>query len=454
MVVAVMVVTSGAPVWALTRDPWLSVAAVPLLYGLLAAVSGVGATLLGVSVLAVFVPITIVANATAAYVLFCHHTSRGGRQLMAGAAIAVATICGLMPLKAPFLGWDTRTHWLGPARWYYGGGTYVRHALTNHAFAHPTYPPLLAASAGTLWLFEGHIDLRSGQVVISLMNFGAVLMVGLAIPRLFPKMGALPTITAILMVLATFGVAGTNATNGYADLLWAASATAAVAYLLLANPTRVNVGVGSLALAVAGLTKVEGTVFALALVGACAWKYRRGLPRIALVLAAGAVVVVWPVFVRLLGTENEIQGKDVASLLTFRGEIWRRIIPTAGSLISATGGVLIVAALCALIGRNVAGPARERAHIGSSAWVWALVGFTAIALSMDYILATDGLTNHLDSSVERVTIVLRLLLMLDITLWVLCAVRTLANTRHPERTMPSAPSAPDVPADFEAPPTA
>ena len=360
MVVGVMVTTSGLPAWTLTKDPWLSVGATPLLFGLVAAMSGTVAALLGTPVLAFFLPVVITTNAAAAYVLFHERTRRVGWQPLAGAAVAAATVYGLTPLKAPFIGWDTRTHWLGPARWYYGGGSYVRHALTNHAFAHPTYPPLIAASAGTLWLLQGHIDLRSGQVLISLMNFGAVLLVGLAVPRLFPRMGALPTITAILMVLATFGVAGQNATNGYADLLWAASATAAVAYLLLAPPNRVNLAVGSLAIAVAGLTKVEGTVFAVAFVGASVWKYRHALRRITPVLAAGVVVIVWPAYVRLLGTQNEIRGKDVASFLTFQGEIWRRVTPTAGSMISATGGVLFVAALCALIGRKMALQARER----------------------------------------------------------------------------------------------
>ena len=171
-IVAVVVVSFGLPAWAMTDDVWLSIAAAPLLFGLCAAVTGAIAAILTVPLLPIFLTLAVAANLVALWSLFTRTDSGLGSHPVSGAALSVVAACGLIPLRAPLLDWDTRTHWLGPARWYYGGGHYVRYALTNPAFHHRSYPPLIPAAAGTAWLLQGHVDLRSGQIMISVMNFG------------------------------------------------------------------------------------------------------------------------------------------------------------------------------------------------------------------------------------------------------------------------------------------
>ena len=422
------VLSAGLPCWAVTDDPWLTLGAAPLTFAVFATVSAMVATLLGVSLLVLFVPLVIAANVAALWLLFTREPpSLTGSQPIAGAVLAVVAAYGMVPLKAPLLDWDTRTHWLGPAHWYVGGGHYVRYALTNPAFHHRSYPPLIAASAGTTWLLQGHVDLRSGQVLVALLNYGAVLLIGLGVTRLFPKMGALPALGAAMLVLSTYGIAGQFATDGYADLLWAGCATVAVLYLLLAPPSRVNIAIGSLGICVAGLTKVEGTVVAVALVAMACWRHRKHLVEAWPVVASAPVVLFWPIYVRVLDIPTDLHPEDVHAFLNGRDAVWWRVIPTSSSMLHATGGILVVAALCTVIGTNVALQERERLHIGSTDWVWGTAGIAALAIASAYIVSSDELQLHLSSSVGRVTIVLRILLLTDVTIWALCGVRALAS---------------------------
>jgi hypothetical protein len=439
------VLSSGLPCWAVTDDPWLSLGTAPLVFALFATVSAILATLFGLPLLAIFVPAILAANVAALWALFTREPpSLAGSQPLTGAVLAAVTAYGLLPLKAPLLDWDTRTHWLGPAHWYLGGGSYVRYAITNPAFHHRSYPPLIAASAGTTWLLQGHVDLRSGQVLVAVLNYGAVLLIGLGVTRLFPKMGALPPLGAAMLVLSVFGIAGQFATDGYADLLWASCATVAVLYLLLAPANRVNIAIGSLAICVAGLTKVEGMVVAVALIGFGCWRHRKHFIEAWPVVAAAPVVLLWPVYVRLLGVPTDLHPEDVHAFINGHDAVWRRVIPTSDSMLHATGGILVVAALCTVIGTNVALQERERLRIGSSDWAWGTVGVAALAIASAYIVSSDELGLHLRSSVGRVTIVLRILLLTDVVIWALCGVRALAALSNWARGKSPVQAGPDV----------
>ena len=69
-------------------------------------------------------------------------------------------------------------------------------------------------------------------------------------------------VIAVGLTLTTFGVVGPFATNGYADPLWSIAAVGAVTFGLILPQERWMLGVSSILIAVAGETKIEGTLAA------------------------------------------------------------------------------------------------------------------------------------------------------------------------------------------------
>ena len=443
--VLIIVLSAGLPAVACTDSPWLALAVAPLLFALAATVAGMLATFIGVSVPPLLIVLVVGADVAAVRSLRGRHWGPWlRRQPLAGAVVTLAGVVGLLGLKSPALNWDTRTHWFGPARWFFGGGSYVAYAIGNPVFGHRDYPPLIAATAGSLWSFQGHVDLRSGQVLIALVNFGAVVVMGLAIPRLFPRLGVMPAVAGAALVLAAYGYAGKWSVDGYADLVWAACVTIAVVRLLIAPYRRTDVVIGSLALAVAGLAKNEGTVVALAIGLATCWRHRSILREIPELLAALAVTLVWPVYVRIRGVPATFRGQDLRAFLTGNSQIWGRAVPTGRALNQQIGGLLIVAAGCTVLGLLTARSARREAHIGSTWWTWAVAGITWCALWATYVISISNLSSWLKSSVTRVTISLRLLLLSETIIWTMCGLKTIGHhrqrdplTAHPNNRAPS-----------------
>ena len=121
-------------------------------------------------------------------------------------------------------------------------------------------------------------------------------------------------VIAVALTLTTLGVVGPFATNGYADPLWWIAAVGAVTFGLVLPQERWMLGVSAILIAVAGETKIEGTVAAGAImvlviarwVGASR-SVRHRKQKAALVGFAGAVVLSgWPVLMKLLGYDSRL----------------------------------------------------------------------------------------------------------------------------------------------------
>ena len=182
-------------------------------------------------------------------------------------------------------------------------------------------------------------------------------------------------VVAGLLVLAAAGVVGPFATNGYADPLWALAAVGAVGFGLVLPGRGRDAGAAVLLLAVAGLTKDEGIVTAMAVVGLMALRGARGswvarprtLPWRPLVAGAAAVVALaaWPVLVKLLGAATDItvtgprQGDDLS-----------RAHQTADAM-AAHLHVLLLALPVAVVGGLLLRRARRAAGVGNDGWAWA-----------------------------------------------------------------------------------
>ena len=137
-------------------------------------------------------------------------------------------------------------------------------------------------------------------------------------------------VAAGLVVLVVAGLAGQFLTDGYADVLWSAAAVGAVGFGLVLAGSGQDLGACVLLLAVAGLTKNEGTACAVAIVvlltaapsGALGPNGRGVVVPWWRPLLFGALGVValcaWPVLTRLLGAAPDVAvaGKRVGNDLS------------------------------------------------------------------------------------------------------------------------------------------
>jgi hypothetical protein len=184
----------------------------------------------------------------------------------------------------------------------------------------------------------GTVDLRVGQTAVTTMNVAAVALLGLAFLRLrAPRLIVVPV--GIAVCLAAYNLAGSYSTNGYADLLWAACAAAAMIHLLILPPDRSDFAVGLVCASVAALTKNEGIPVVALIIVLAGWRLRHVWPgwlridrrsHLALV-AAGALVVLagWTVLARLSGARSDLfGGGHSGGPLATSHDTWGRVSPS------------------------------------------------------------------------------------------------------------------------------
>lgn len=379
--------------------------------------------------------------------------------------VAGASAWSLGALRVPSVGFDARTIWMLHAHWYMQGHTTSLAALRNPAlpFAHAAYPPLIGASVALSWIVTGNHTDRFGVVVVALLNAGATMAAAWALvdlgrrcaehraegrppaghvgPRRAPTAPYLVgAAAAALSVLVAFGVAGPFATNGYADMLWAASAVGAVAYGLVLTGRRTDLGAAIVLLAVAGLTKDEGYVTSMAIVAlltvrslATSWASRS--PRWWRSLVFGALGVaglaLWPVVTTLL---------DAAPNAPAPG----RRDGTDGSRLHATVSsmaphlhVLLLAAAATVVGTLVLRRTRGALGVGSEGWTWAALVAGLASVVVVYVTGPGNIELWLITSTHRTTIYAALLGWWIVAVWaVIGSAPRLSVTKPPPGTSP------------------
>lgn len=343
--------------------------------------------------------------------------SCGPSRLVAAAGLVVvvgsATV-GLLALRAPSVGFDARTIWLLHGVWFAAGHQVALSALRSRAlpFAHPTYPPLVGGAVAVSWLVTTEHTYRLGVVVIALLNacaVGAAAWVALE-AGVLGRQGArrtwLPSAAAVVvaggLVLVAFGVAGPFATNGYADLLWSASATGAIGYGLVLPLHRRHVGTAVVLLAVAGLTKDEGIATAMAVVLLMTTRHalaRRHRWTVAIGAGLAGVLALggWPVLVRLLGAppDQPTLGRRQGSDLSRARAAVTAMVPHLHVVLLA----LVIAGTAALVLRQ----ARRRIGLGNDVWAWASLFAGTLAVVAAYAAGGGNVEFWLTTSVHRTT---------------------------------------------------
>jgi hypothetical protein len=375
----------------------------------------------------------------------------------AGAIGLVAAVgFSLSALHAPSIGFDARTIWMLHAVSYAAGHSVSVAALKNSAlpFAHASYPPLVGGTVAVSWLATGNHSYTLGVDLVALLNACAVLsaawvMVEAGVlggrqsgppagvapgsgwvvrPRSLPNM--VGVLVAVVLVLVTAGVAGIFATNGYADLLWAASAVGAVGFGLMLPLNRANLATAALLLLVAGLTKNEGTATSLAIVVLVAgrvaaqhYSVHRKIPPGAVIGGVLGVLVLtaWALLCRLLGAAPNVEtiGTNTASDAT-RAHLTYAAM--AGHL-----HVLVLAAVVALVGAACLRRSRRRSGLGGDLWTWAALVAGVGVVAGVYVFGPGIVQLWLITSVHRTTFFPALLGWWVIGVWAVVAASALVT---------------------------
>lgn len=424
----------------------------------------------------------------------------GGVVGLAGfCVVVVAVAVCLVPLRAPGVGFDARTIWMLHAVWFAAGHRAALAALRNPAltFAHPSYPPLIGGAVGVSWLVTGDHTYRLGVVVVALLNGFAVasaawvaVEVGLRVagggrrsatppdvsqrgepgasrdPAARPRRSPVPAVAGIVaagaLVLAAFGVAGPFATNGYADLLWAVSATGAIGYGLVLPMEARQVGAAALLLAVAGLTKDEGIPTAMAVVALMTLRAlgtdprrwgrllggHRVVPGRRLVLGVAGVSALgaWPVLVRLLGA-----APDVANPGARQGDDLSRARATLVAMAPHLHVLLLAVPVAVVAALSAAAATRRRARLGNDGWAWAAAAAGTASIVGAYVLGGGDVAFWLATSVHRTTFFPALAAWWIIGLWgvVTAGVTAGAPAGAPARPAAVPGTPPEVPAEVD-----
>ncbi len=372
-------------------------------------------------------------------------------------AVAGAVAWPLQALRTPMIFDDAYAIWTLHSIFIYGGHHAFLSGLKNPAygFSNPDYPPLVPASGAMAFVSEGRIDIRLAVILTSVLNACGLGVIACGIVEAAKRKGQAVARGAAIAVavgvcLVGFGLAGGYAIAGYADLLWAATATAAIVFGLLLPRSSRNLAVAWLCATVASLTKNEGLTTALMIFVLIALRYLvalrassssligfggsgvdenylkvRPLPSgwarrtmfavtavvIAIVMTAPGLA--WAALVKIDGIGNAFLGRSPQT-------VEQRVRPTLAGLADNLH-ILPVAAVVAFVGLLILRSDRSRVGLGSSLWLWLVVLGSLTALALTYLFGAFEIHWWLSTSVQRTTIFANLALYTDLSIWLVVA---------------------------------
>jgi len=366
--------------------------------------------------------------------------------------IGLALLWPLQALRAPVIAYDGYGIWTLHSLFIYGGHSSFLNDLTNPAyrFSNPNYPPLVPASGALGFAVTGDSSFRLAVVITSVLNacaLGAAACGIVAISeddaRVVPRLAALAA--GVVVCLIGFGLSGPYGVGGYADLLWAASAVAAIIIGLLLPPSGKRLVAAWVCATVAGLSKNEGFITALVILALLAVRYipaqsrhrpaaraeragrgvfsslsfwRTWALRVAFVVIAALPGIFWTMYVKYRGIGSDFVGSSSQSVSL-------RFHATA-SAVWENFHVLPLAAAVALLGALVLRPTRRRLQVGNDGWMWVVVAASLAALFITYVFGALEIHWWLSTSANRTTIFAQLALYSDMAVWL-----AVAASAHP-----------------------
>ncbi len=355
------------------------------------------------------------------------------------AVVAVMSAPVLVGSLGPATEYDERAVWLFHARWLWHGGAAAREAMATAAlgWSHSDYPPLVPATVAGLWSVVDGGDLQLGQAVTSVQSWLVVVLAGVLVAGAVRRRAQLPVaVLAGLFAVGSFGIAGGFGTRGYADLAWAAMATAAAIAGLVLPPTPATTRLAAVCLAAAALTKSEALVTVVAVIApliALRWlvvQRRRALPGLAALVLAVAVGASWSVLSARFGTQaqRDITGDGLAALLRGDASQVDRVEPALRGLWGYARTTIVISTVVIVAALVLARRPRRELRLGGGWWlptaavgsfVVALAALAAGELDMDFWIGSAG---------SRLVIASRALLLAEVLVVAAVAVDTLVGT--------------------------
>ena len=446
VVALVFVVVVGLPsAWAVVPSWSVALPLTGVTSGLVLSAAAVG-SLITRSALLPWVLVVTVATWLASAAVVARRPATPAGAAPAPGPVRAWCLAVVAPVSAPVLAgslgpateYDERAIWLFHARWLWSGGAAARDAMATAAlgWSHSDYPPLVPATVAGLWSVVDGGDLQLGQAVTSVQGWLVVVLAGVLVTGAVRRRAQLPTaVLAAMFAIGSFGIAGGFGTRGYADLAWAAMATAAAIAGLVLPPTPVTMRLVAVCLAGAALTKSEGLVTVVAVLVpliALRWlvvRRRAALPGLAALAAAVVVGASWLVLSARFGTEadRDITGAGVKALLQGEATQLDRVAPALRGLWGYARTTIVISTVVVVGGLVLArGPRREQ-HLGGGLWLpiaaagsflVALAALAAGELDLDFWLGSAGI---------RLVIIARALLLAEVLVVAAVAVDVLVG---------------------------
>lgn len=446
------------PAYAMAGSFPTSLALSPLLGALIAAFAAMGELVIG-GTLVVWYPVGIALCQVAAVIVIVSRARRRSRtraRSIAGngwvwlALALIAGACGwaLTGVRGDLVGYDAHAIWVMHAMFVYGGhGTFLAD-LRNPAyhFTNPDYPPLVPASMAVGFIVSGKVDYHLAVVLLAGLNAAALALLGTGVASVSQRLGSMSArvvavVAAGALCLAGFGIAGQYAVDGYADLLWAAAAAGAVVYGLMLPRSGSHLAIAWACSTVAALTKNEGLIAAVVVLGLVACRYfpasspRSGthattsvrdriasLPgvvtwgrRLGVALLTILPGALWAVAVKAYGIGNVFFGagrtEPVPSRLhTTADRLWAYLHVLPLALVVLVCGVLWLTS------------SRRALGLANPAWLWTTLVLWLASLVYTYAFGALPIDWWLRTSADRTTIFPQLLLITEMAIWAVVGV--------------------------------
>jgi hypothetical protein len=449
---------------------WVSVTLAPLAGALVATLAATASLTFGGPLLSWFVGLAALGAATV-FGLWVVRPDLGPRHVFpgrrAGALHRAAGIVGFLSvigacawslrgLRSPTVGFDARALWVMRPGWFLQSHAQLLVDLKarNLVLTQSAYPPLVSASTAVAWKITGIHTARLGVTTVAVLNACALATAALALvecgrgtagrlSRSWVPMAA-GIVSGVLVVVVAAGVTEPFLTNGYADPLWSLAAVGAVAFGLQLRDGPSARAAAVVLILVAGTTKDEGFVTALALVVLVAarsigWAGLRGERKrwvvpVTVAVSELAVLLWWPTMMRVIGA------RGASSTFTNQTDLAHRTTATVHGM-SPYLHVLVLALPLAVVGGLMLSGVRRRSGIGNDLWAWAALAVGLGAVGAVLVASTSPIGPWILSTVHRITEFPVLEAWWIVGVW---AVVGAAGCAGPNDTVPVIPQVADV----------
>jgi hypothetical protein len=430
--ICALAAAGALPVLAAVGLRWVSITLAPLAGALVATLAATASLTFGGPLMSWFFTLAAFGAATV-FGLWVVRPDLGPRHAFpvraAGALHRVAGIVGflmvigacawsLRGLRSPTVGFDARALWVMRPGWFLQSHAHLLVDLKarNLVLTQSAYPPLVSSLTAVAWKITGIHTARLGVTTIAVVNACALATAALTLvecgrgmadrlSRSWVPMVA-GIVSAVLVVVVAAGVTEPFLTNGYADPLWSLAAVGAVAFGLQLPDGPSTRAAAVVLILVAGTTKDEGFVTAVALVLLVAARsiggaglrgeLKRWVVPVAVGVAELAVLLWWPTMMRVIGA------RGASSTFTTRTDLAHRTITTVHGM-SPYLHVGVLALPLAVVGGLMLSGVRRRGRIGNDLWAWAALAVGLGAVGAVLVASTSLIGPWILSTVHRVT---------------------------------------------------